>query len=161
LQIFLGVRFKIFLYMQHFHIWLNFNLIFESQPRKSREHWKLRNLTMLNECNWRFLGLHEWVWKRKIYFVFPPFLPIEYIFLHQSQWQSLVSNLFCFNIDYWNASLVIVIGFGAKICIQLVEKGEIQNKFFFSIPIHVTLESANYIRWALSNFAAFNAHDSF
>ena len=117
MQIFLGVK-------------------FESQPRKSHEHWKPQNLAMLYECHWRFLGYTWFGMEKKNLFCISPF-STNWIHIFAPKPMTITS--FKFNIDYWNwkASLVIVICFGAKICIQLVEKGEIQNKFFFSIPNHV------------------------
>ena len=127
----------------HIHIVFNLVTIFDTfwclsqQPWKSREHWKSGNSTMLNEWNW-------------------------HIFAPKSM---TITNFNFVMLQYWSwkmlARLVIFIGFGAKIWFQLVKKCEIQNIFLFSTLLCITLGSANSIRWALSTFTAFNAHNSF
>ena len=61
---------------------------------------------------------------------------------------TLAFQFFMMNIEHkMKLKLPIVIGFGAKIWIQLLEKGEIQNIFFlFHTLSYITLKSANYIR---------------
>ena len=95
---------------------------------------------MLNEWNWRNPGLYMIGYEtEKLILIFPLFYKLNPYFYtkandnHQSSIE-IFYNEYCNNKEL---KLVIVIGFGAKICIQLVEKGEIQNKFFFSIPNHV------------------------
>ena len=58
-------------------------------------------------------------------------------------------------IEDENANLVIVIGFGAKIWIKLLEKDEIQNKFFFSIPNHVYLRKCQLHLLSIVKFRGF------
>ena len=95
---------------------------------------------MLNEWNWRNPGLYMIGYEtEKLILIFPLFYklnPYFYTKANDNPWFQFyfVSILI---IENENANLVIVIGFGAKIWIQLVEKGEIKNKFFYSISYNV------------------------
>ena len=58
-------------------------------------------------------------------------------------------------IENENANLVIVIGFGAKIWIQLVEKGEIKNKFSIPYPIMYNPEKRQLHSLSIVDFRDF------
>ena len=113
---------------------------------------------MLNEWNWHIPGLYMICYRKGNFILkFQSFYQLNPYFCtkaNDNPWFQFyfVSILI---IENENANLVIVIGFGAKIWIQLVEKGEIKNKFSIPYPIMYNPEKCQLHSLSIVDFRDF------